>query len=122
VTWGKVDKRVYRKTTESLQCDYSIVMPFLVKALLEKRARLQRWAERMGERALFAKHPAARGYLRPSEGYRLFERREELIDKLLARVKKESARLRRESRYPLASPPFRNGTRAVRRKARAAKR
>jgi len=102
VTWGKVDKRVYKKTTESLQCDYSIVMPFLAKALLEKRARFERWAERMGREALFAKHPAARGYLREREGYRLYERRDELVAKLLARVKKESARLRKESRYPLA--------------------
>jgi deoxyhypusine synthase len=104
VTWGKVDKRVYKKTTESMQCDYSIVMPFLAKALLDKRARFERWAERMGRDALFAKHPAARGYLRDPEGYRLFERREELIGKLLAQVRKESARIRKESDYPITSP------------------
>ena len=28
VTWGKVDKDTYQQSTESLQCDYSIVMPF----------------------------------------------------------------------------------------------
>lgn len=102
VTWGKVDKKVYKKTTESMQCDYSIVMPFLVKALLDKRARFERWAGRMGEKALFRKHPAAKGYLRDRAGYRLYGRRDELVAKLLQRVKKESARLRRESRYPLA--------------------
>ncbi|MFM8979398.1 MAG: deoxyhypusine synthase family protein [Planctomycetia bacterium] len=102
VTWGKVDKKVYKKTTESMQCDYSIVMPFLVKALLDKRARFERWAGRMGEKALFRKHPGARGYLRDRAGYRLFGRRDELVAKLLRRVKKESARLRRDSRYPLA--------------------
>lgn len=102
VTWGKVDKTVYKQTTESLQCDYSIVMPFLVKALLEKRARFGRWAERMGRDELFKKHPAARGYLRPRDGYRLFDKREELVAKLMKRVKKESARLRKESSYPLA--------------------
>jgi deoxyhypusine synthase len=104
VTWGKVDKNVYKKTTESLQCDYSIVMPFLVKALLDKRARFERWAEKMGREALFAKHPIARGYLRDPQGYRLFERREELIAKLLAQVKKESARMRKASSYPVPEP------------------
>jgi hypothetical protein len=34
VTWGKVDKDTYLQTTESMQADYSMVMPFLVKALL----------------------------------------------------------------------------------------
>src|SRR5690606_18056886 len=65
VTWGKVDRETYEQTTESMQGDYSMVMPFLVKALLDNRARYERWAERMGEEALFAKHPQARGYLRP---------------------------------------------------------
>ncbi len=35
VTWGKVDKDAYLQTTESMQADYSMVMPFLVKALLD---------------------------------------------------------------------------------------
>src|SRR5262249_44521723 len=82
VTWGKVDKDHFESTCESMQCDYSIVMPFLVKALLEKRARFERWAQRMGREKLFAKHPAARGYLRDREGYRLFDRREVLVSKL----------------------------------------
>jgi deoxyhypusine synthase len=103
VTWGKVDRDVYKKTTESMQCDYSIVMPFLVKALLDKRARFERWAERMGREELFAKHPAARGYLREREGYRLFERRAELVEKLLGDVREQSARMRSESTYPLAA-------------------
>jgi deoxyhypusine synthase len=102
VTWGKVDKDSFRSTCESMQCDYSVVMPFLVKALLEKRARYERWAERMGRDALFAKHPEARGYLRDTAGYRLFDRRDELMKKLFADVKKELPRLRRESSYPLA--------------------
>ncbi|MDZ4774449.1 MAG: deoxyhypusine synthase family protein [Planctomycetota bacterium] len=105
VTWGKVDKDSFRSTTESMQCDYSVVMPFLVKALLEKRARFERWAERMGREALFAKHPNARGYLRDPAGYRLYDRRDELIKKLFAAVKKELPRLRQESEYPLAKLP-----------------
>ncbi len=102
VTWGKVDKASYTRTTESMQVDYSIVMPFLVKALLEKRARFERWAERMGRDALFAKHPKARGYLRDREGYRLFDRRDELIAKLMADVRRDAKRMRGEATYPLA--------------------
>jgi len=87
VTWGKVDKDHYRSTCESMQVDYSVVMPFLAKALLDKRARYERRAERMGEDELFAKHPDARGYLRDRAGYRLFDRREELVETLLERIR-----------------------------------
>ena len=87
VTWGKVDEDHYRSTCESMQADYSVVMPLLAKALLSKRARFERWAEKMGREALFAKHPAARGYLRDEKGYRLYDQREELVEKLLAEVK-----------------------------------
>ena len=51
VTWGKVDKDTYLKTTESMQGDYSMVMPFLVKALFDNRARYQEMAEKEGEEA-----------------------------------------------------------------------
>jgi deoxyhypusine synthase len=102
VTWGKVDKDHYRSTCESMQVDYSIVMPFLTKALLDKRARFERWAERMGREALFAKHPEARGYLRDPAGYRLFDRRAELLAKLMADVRRRAPMLREESSYPLA--------------------
>ena len=37
---------------------------------------------------LFAKHPEARGYLRDPKGYRLYDRREELVEKLLREVKR----------------------------------
>jgi deoxyhypusine synthase len=104
VTWGKVDKDHFKSTTESMQVDYSVVMPFLVKALLDKRDRFARWAEKMGQEALFKKHPNARGYLRDGAGYRLFDRRDELMKKLFAAVKKEAPRLRKESTYPLAPP------------------
>ena len=89
VTWGKVDEKHYRSTCESMQADYSVVMPFLARALLEKRARFERWAGKMGREALFAKHPEARGYLRDPKGYRLFERREELMKKLLREVERK---------------------------------
>ncbi len=85
VTWGKVDKDHYRKTTESFQCDYSVVMPLLTKALLDKRERLRRRHEVEGD-ALFETVPEARGYLRPNEGERLFARREELLERLRERL------------------------------------
>src|SRR5216683_4902700 len=58
VTWGKVDKDTYLQTTESMQGDYSMVMPFLVKALLENRARYEKTPD----------HPKAKGYLRQRDG------------------------------------------------------
>jgi deoxyhypusine synthase len=101
VTWGKVDRDTYLRTTESMQGDYSTVMPFLVKALLENRARYQTWAERMGEAALFEKHPKAKGYLRSREGYRLFEKRDALTARLVGEVEKNKAWLLETLRYPL---------------------
>src|SRR5207237_8193404 len=41
VTWGKVDKDTYLQTTESMHCDYSVVMTFLVQALHVNRDRYQ---------------------------------------------------------------------------------
>jgi len=102
VTWGKVDKDEYRSTCVSLLADYTTVKPFLSKALLDKRARYQRWAERMGEDALIEKHPEARGYLRSSSGYRLMDRRDELCDKLMAEVAQREAQMREDLKYPLA--------------------
>mgnify|MGYP001213005333 CR=1 FL=1 len=104
VTWGKVDRDTYTRTTESMQADYSTVMPILVKALLENRARYAKWAEKMGEEALFEKHPKARGYLRPRAGYRLFEGREAMCARLLAEVAKNKEWLFDTLTYPLAAP------------------
>ena len=64
MTWGKVDRDTYQQTTESVQADYSMVMPFLVKALLDNRERYARRAAEIGEEALFAEEPKAAGYLR----------------------------------------------------------
>lgn len=102
VTWGKVDKDTYLQTTESMQGDYSMVMPFLVKALLENRARYARMVEAEGETAVFAREPHARGYLRPGEGYRLFEIRQKLCDLLTADVRANREWLLESLRYPLA--------------------
>ena len=102
VTWGKVDKDEYRSTCVSLLADYTTVMPFLAKGLLDKRARYERWAQRMGAEALFAKHPEARGYLRERAGYRLLDQREELTRTLLEELRGREKRLRTDLDYPLA--------------------
>jgi deoxyhypusine synthase len=102
VTWGKVDKDTYRQSTESLQADYSIVMPFLVKALLENRKRYADAAAQVGEAELFRQDPKARGYLRPREGYRLFTHREALCERLLEDVRNNKEWLLESLRYPLA--------------------
>jgi deoxyhypusine synthase len=102
VTWGKVDKDAYLQTTESMQSDYSIVMPFLVKALLENRARYERMAQEEGEETLFAREPKARGYLRSANGYRLFEQRESLCAKLTEDVRGNREWLIEKLTYPLA--------------------
>jgi deoxyhypusine synthase len=82
VTWGKVDKDTYQQGTESMQADYSTVMPFLVKALLDNRRRYEKQAAGSSEEAVFASEPKARGYLRPRAGYRLYEQRGELCRRL----------------------------------------
>jgi deoxyhypusine synthase len=102
VTWGKVDKDTYLQTTESMQGDYSVVMPFLMKALFDNRARYQEMAEREGQATLFAREPKARGYLRPREGYRLFDERERLTAELTEDVRKNREWLLESLAYPLA--------------------
>jgi deoxyhypusine synthase len=103
VTWGKVDKDNYQQSTESMQADYSALMPFLVKALLENRKRYQERAEKIGLERLIEEEPKAKGYLRKAYGYRLFERREDLCDRLTQAVKANSEWLLETLRYPLAA-------------------
>jgi deoxyhypusine synthase len=103
VTWGKVDKDLYMQTTESMQADYSIIMPFIVKALLDKRLHYERMAQTDGEEELFRRDPASRGYLRPRTGYRLFDQRDRLNEKLLAEVRKNRTWLLETLKYPLAA-------------------
>jgi deoxyhypusine synthase len=75
VTWGKVDKDTYLLSTESLPSDYSMVMPFLVKALMEKH----------GHR----------------EPYRLYEKREKLTATLREAVAKNREWLAESLNYPV---------------------
>jgi deoxyhypusine synthase len=102
VTWGKVDKDTYQQSTESLQADYSTLMPFVVKALLDNRRRYELKAADVGEEALYAAEPHARGYLRPREGYRLMDRREALRARLIEEVRNNGDWLRETMRYPIA--------------------
>ncbi len=103
VTWGKVDKDTYQQATESMQADYSTLMPFLVKALLENRKRYEARAAEIGQQRLFAEHPLARGYLRHREGYRLFEHRDELTSRLTEDVRANREWLLESLRYPLGA-------------------
>ncbi len=100
VTWGKVDKDCYLRTTESMQADYSMLMPFLVKALLDNRDRYARLAEKLTAKELNRKYPKAKGYLRPREGYRLFEHRTELREKLLQDLRNNRQWLLQSMQYP----------------------
>ena len=75
VTWGKVDKETYMQSTESLPGDYSMVMPFIVKALMEKHG---------------AREP-----------YRLYENRERLVAKLRGAVVENREWLMESLQYPL---------------------
>jgi deoxyhypusine synthase len=75
VTWGKVDKETYQQSTESLPADYSMMMPFIVKALMEKHGK--------------------------REPYRLYENRERLIEALRGAVRKNREWLMESLHYPL---------------------
>jgi deoxyhypusine synthase len=101
VTWGKVDRTTYESDTESMQADYSMIMPFIVKALLDNRKKYQAMAKEMGEKKLFQKEPKAKGYLRPAEGYRLYDARERLTGKLFDELKKNREWLLKTMKYPL---------------------
>jgi deoxyhypusine synthase len=96
VTWGKVDKETYTSATESMQADYSMLMPFLVRALLDNRKRY----ESMGLEELREKHPQAEGYLRNREGYRLFGKREHLCEQLTTDVRNNREWLLETLSYP----------------------
>jgi len=74
VTWGKVDKDTYLQSTESLPGDYSMMMPFIVKALLEKH----------GQR----------------DPYRLYEKRERLTGILREAVRDNREWLMESLLYP----------------------
>ena len=79
-----------------------MVMPILVKALLDKRARLEELALKIGRETLIERHPEAEGYLRSEDGYRLYDARDELIEKLHRAVSKQAPSIEASNWYPLA--------------------
>src|SRR5262249_49498455 len=85
--WGKVDKDTYQQGTESMQADYSTLMPFIVKALLDNRRHYEQRAKEIGRDQLISTEPKAEGYLRPRQGYRLYENREEMVRRLTEDVR-----------------------------------
>jgi len=84
-----------------MQADYSMVMPFIVKALLDNRRNYEAMAREMGEAQLFKKEPKAKGYLRPAKGYRLYDSRDALTGKLFDELKKNRKWLLKTLNYPL---------------------
>ena len=68
----------------------------------------------MGEKALFAKHPSAKGYLRAKDGYRLMDKRDELVQTLLAELRGMQKELRKGLGYELA-PTASNGKKPAKR-------
>src|ERR1017187_6671374 len=75
VTWGKVDKETYLQSTESLPADYSMMMPFIMKALMEKHGK--------------------------RDPYRLYENRERLVETLRDAVRVNREWLMESLQYPL---------------------
>jgi deoxyhypusine synthase len=75
VTWGKVDKDTYLQSTESLPGDYSMMMPFIVKALMEKHGK--------------------------REPFRLYEKRGRLVEVLRGAVAENREWLMESLNYPL---------------------
>jgi deoxyhypusine synthase len=101
-TWGKVSLEALESTTESFQTDYSTVMPLIAWALLEKRKRLSAWARHMGEEVFAKQHPELKGFVR-NDGFRLYSKREELVETLLDAVtsRKQFGKLKQTWKYPL---------------------
>jgi deoxyhypusine synthase len=79
-----------------------MLLPFLVKALLDNRDRYARRAEEVGMEALVAEEPRAKGYLRPREGFRLYDERDRLTATLLEKTKENADWLGKTLLYPLA--------------------
>lgn len=78
-----------------------MLMPFIVKALLDNRARYEQRAVEIGEENLFSEDPKARGYLRPRAGYRLYEKRDRLMAELKGALRTNGDWLRETLSYPL---------------------
>jgi deoxyhypusine synthase len=74
-------------------------MPFLIKALLDKRDAYDEKLTAEGEEQLFSEDPKARGYLRSRTGYRLFDKRDILVARLKDDVRDNAEWLRTSVTY-----------------------
>lgn len=77
VSWGKINKKTYRQKTESMQGDYSAIMPLMMFSLLKKFPGI-------------------------NAGYHLFSRRDELTKKLDEKIKKNLLKMGKTNSFPLA--------------------
>jgi deoxyhypusine synthase len=76
-----------------MQGDYSSLMPFIVKGLLENRDRYEQGLQDDDKKA---------GYLRSRQGYRLYDIRDELVARLTEDVRRNKEWLLETLDYPLA--------------------
>lgn len=103
-TWGKVSKEALVADVESLEADYTTLIPLLAWALLDKRRRLINLRDELGDdKELQRRHPEALGYIRTQGGFRLYERREELVAKLFEAIGQPESieRIKETLNYPL---------------------
>ena len=96
------DFNKYNEVAEMLKILAHPVRLCIVKGLLENRARYEEKAKELGEEELFKQEPKAQGYLRPCEGYRLFEKRTGICARLTADVRDNKEWLLDTLQYPLA--------------------
>ena len=98
-TWGKVDE-TYPVNSTSVPADYTMLIPFLVQALLQERERLAAILndDFKGNLARFKKaHPGEWGFLR--EPLRLLTKRDDAIAELYKATKKKRRALKETLRY-----------------------
>jgi deoxyhypusine synthase len=102
-TWGKVALDALASRVISIECDYTQIIPWLIRGLIEQRQRFQRMLKELGPRKLFQRHPEARGFLRQTDPPRLFDRRDELMADLMARISRPAhlKRLKATGNFPL---------------------
>ncbi len=107
-TWGKVKKEALGSTVESFQADYTTIMPLIAWALLDKRRRyLKMMEESFGysRHDFFEQHPDAWGYMRENGGFRLYDKRAELMETLMQRIRRPAhvKKLAKTWQFPLAT-------------------
>jgi deoxyhypusine synthase len=98
-TWGKVDE-TYPVNSTSVSADYTMLIPFLVQALLQEKERLEVILKKQfkGNFSRFKEaNPYEWGFLK--KPLRLFARRDEFISELYEATKKNAKRLLKTLKY-----------------------